>query len=67
MGLTTRQFDAVARTFGLHWGLSTSEASRKVVVRLNRDFEELMTTDGSDVVALIVDSINFGKRPNQIL
>ena len=36
--------------------------SRKVVIGLKKDFEELMKTDCSDVIALIMDGINFGKR-----
>ena len=58
-GLATRQFNTVARAFGIHWGLSKSEVSRKVVIGLKKDFEELMNTDCSDVIALIVDGINF--------
>jgi len=42
-GLATRQFDTVARAFGIHWGLSKSEVSRKVVIGLKKDFEELIT------------------------
>lgn len=66
-GLATRQFDTVARAFGIQWGLSKSEVSRKVVIGLKRDFEELMQTDCSDVIALIIDGINFGKRANQVV
>lgn len=66
-GLATRQFDTVAKAFGIQWGLSKSEVSRKVVMGLKRDFEELMKTDCSDVVALVIDGINFGKRANQIV
>lgn len=66
-GLATRQFNTIARAFGIHWGLSKSEVSRKVVVGLKRDFEELMNTDCSDVIALIVDGINFGKRGDGVV
>lgn len=65
-GLATRQFDTVARAFGIHYGLSKSAVSRKVVIGLKRDFEALMQTDCSDVIAVIVDGINFGKRADQI-
>lgn len=37
------------------------------MIGLKRDFEELMHTDCSDVIALIIDGINFGKRANQIV
>jgi putative transposase len=66
-GLATRQFNTVARAFGIRWGLSKSEVSRKVVVGLKKDFEELMNTDCSDVIALIVDGINFGKRGDGVV
>jgi transposase-like protein len=65
-GLATRQFDTVARAFGIHYGLSKSAVSRKVVIGLKKDFEALMQTDCSDVIALMVDGINFGKRADQI-
>jgi transposase-like protein len=65
-GLATRQFNTVARAFGIHYGLSKSAVSRKVVIGLKRDFEALMQTDCSDVIAVIVDGINFGKRVDQI-
>lgn len=65
-GLSTRQFDTVARAFGIHYGLSKSTVSRKVVAGLKKDFEELMSVDCSDVIALFVDGINFGKKPNRI-
>lgn len=65
-GLATRQFDTVARAFGIHYGLSKSAVSRRVVIGLKRDFEALMQTDCSDVIAVIVDGINFGKRADQI-
>ena len=65
-GLATRQFDTVAGAFGIHYGLSKSAVSRKVVIGLKKDFEALMQTDCSDVIAVIVDGINFGKRPDQI-
>jgi hypothetical protein len=41
--------------------------SRKVVMGLKRDFEELMKTDCSDVIAVIIDEITFGERANQIV
>ena len=65
-GLATRQFDTVARAFGIHYGLSKSAVSRKVVIGLKKDFEALMQTGCSDVIAVIVDGINFGKRADQI-
>lgn len=65
-GLATRQFDKVARAFGIQYGLSRSAVSRRVVRGLKRDFEALMQTDCSDVIAVIVDGINFGKRADQI-
>ncbi len=65
-GLSTRQFDTVAKAFGIHYGLSKSAVSRKVVIGLKKDFETLMRTDCSDVIGLIIDGINFGKRPDQI-
>lgn len=65
-GLATRQFDTVDGAFGIHYGLSKSAVSRKVVIGLKKDFEALMQTDCSDVIAVIVDGINFGKRPDQI-
>lgn len=65
-GLATRQFDTVARAFGIHYGLSKSAVSRRVVIGLKKDFEALMQTDCSDVIAVIVDGINFGKRADQI-
>jgi len=65
-GLATRQFDTVAGAFGIHYGLSKSAVSRKVVIGLKKDFEALMQTDCSDVIAVIVDGINFGKRADQI-
>lgn len=65
-GLATRQFDKVAKAFGINYGLSKSAVSRKVVIGLKRDFEALMHTDCSDVIGLIIDGINFGKRPDQI-
>lgn len=65
-GLATRQFDTVARAFGIHYGLSKSAVSRRVVIGLKRDFEALMQTGCSDVIAVIVDGINFGKRADQI-
>lgn len=64
-GLATRQFGTVARAFGIHWGLSKSAVSRKVVVGLRRDFDALMQTDCTDVIAMIVDGINFGRKPDQ--
>ena len=65
-GLATRQFDTVARAFGIQYGLSKSAVSRKVVIGLKKDFEVLMQTDCSDVIAVIVDGISFGKRADQI-
>ena len=65
-GLATRRFDTVARAFGIHYGLSKSAVSRKVVMGLKKDFDALMQTDCSDVIAVIVDGINFGKRVDQI-
>jgi putative transposase len=65
-GLATRQFDTVARAFGIHYGLSKSAVSRKLVIGLKKDFEALMQTDCSDVIGVIVDGINFGKRADQI-
>jgi len=65
-GLATRQFDTVARAFGIHYGLSKSAVSRNVVIGLKKDFEALMQTDCSDVIGVIVDGINFGKRADQI-
>jgi putative transposase len=65
-GLATRQFDTVARAFGIQYGLSKSAVSRRVVVGLKKDFEGLMQTDCSDVIAVIVDGINFGKRVDQV-
>ena len=65
-GLATRQFDTVAQAFGIQYGLSKSAVSRRVVIGLKRDFEALMQTDCSDVIAVIVDGINFGKRADQI-
>jgi transposase-like protein len=65
-GLATRQFDKVARAFGIQYGLSKSAVSRKVVIGLKKDFELLMQTDCSDVIALMVDGINFGKTVDQI-
>src|SRR5919108_6173449 len=65
-GLATRQFDTVAKAFGIHYGLSKSAVSRRVVIGLKRDFEALMETDCSDVIAVIADGINFGKRSDQI-
>jgi putative transposase len=38
-----------------------------VVMGLKRDFEELMKTDCSDVIAVIIDEITFGERANQIV
>ncbi|HKZ57819.1 MAG TPA: hypothetical protein VJ024_08965 [Thermodesulfovibrionales bacterium] len=38
-GLATRQFDTVARAFVIHYGLSKSAVSRKVVIGLKKDFE----------------------------
>src|SRR5581483_11289137 len=60
------QFDKVARAFGIQYGLSKSAVSRKVVIGLKKDFELLMQTDCSDVIALMVDGINFGKTVDQI-
>lgn len=65
-GLATRQFDSVGKAFGIHYGLSKSAVSRKVVIGLKKDFEALMQTDCSDVIGLIIDGINFGKSPDQI-
>jgi len=65
-GLATRQFDTVARAFGIHYGLSKSAVSRNVVIGLKKDFEALMQMDCSDVIGVIVDGINFGKRADQI-
>ncbi len=65
-GLATRQFDTMARAFGIHYGLSKSAMSRKVVIGLKQDFETLMRTVCSDVIGLIIEVINFGKRPDQI-
>jgi putative transposase len=65
-GLATRQFDTVAKAFGIHYGLSKSAVSRRVVIGLKRDFEALMQTECSDVIAVMVDGINFGKRADQI-
>ena len=65
-GLATRQFDKVARAFGIQYGLSKSAVSRRVVIGLKKDFEGLMQTDCSDVIAVIVDGISFGKRADQI-
>jgi transposase-like protein len=65
-GLATRQFDTVARAFGIQYGLSKSAVSRRVVIGLKKDFEVLMETDCTDVIAVIVDGINFAKRANQV-
>jgi putative transposase len=65
-GLATRQFDTVAKAFGIHYGLSKSAVSRRVVIGLKRDFEALMQAECSDVIAVMVDGINFGKRADQI-
>jgi hypothetical protein len=43
-GLATRQFDKVARAFGIQYGLSKSAVSRRVVIGLKKDFEALMQT-----------------------
>jgi transposase-like protein len=64
-GLATRQFDTVARAFGIQYGLSKSAVSRRVVIGLKKDFEGLMQTDCTDVIGLIVDGIHFGKRADQ--
>jgi hypothetical protein len=50
----------VARAFGIQYGLIKSAVSRRAVTGLKRDFEGLMQTDCSDVVAVIVDGIKFG-------
>jgi hypothetical protein len=43
-GLATRQFDKVARAFGIQYGLSKSAVNRRVVIGLRRDFEALIKT-----------------------
>jgi hypothetical protein len=43
-GLATRQFDKVARAFGIQYGLNKSAVNRRVVIGLRRDFEALIKT-----------------------
>jgi transposase-like protein len=65
-GLATRQFDKLGKVVGSAYGMSKSQISRHVVHGLQRDFEALMETDCSDVVALLIDAKGFGKKPNEV-
>ena len=65
-GLATRQFDKLGQVVGSAYGMSKSQISRHVVHGLQRDFDALMATDCSDVVALLIDAKGFGKKPNEV-
>jgi transposase-like protein len=60
-GLASRQFDSLGQLIGGHYGLSKSQVSRNVVQGLKYYYDKLMETDCSDVIALMLDGIHFGK------
>ena len=66
-GLASRQFDKLGEILGNQYGLSKSQVSKHVVPGLKRYYDELMETDCSDVVALMLDGIHFGKKGEHVV
>lgn len=66
-GLASRQFDKLGEILGNQYGLSKSQVSTHVVPGLKRYYDELMETDCSDVVALMLDGIHFGKKGEHVV
>lgn len=62
-GLSQRHFDKVGNILGSHYGLSKSQVSRAVSVGLKRDFDVLMNNRCDDIVAIMIDGKQFGRKP----